>query len=56
MWQPDELQAIAHEIAAGRFTVAPRGRSGLPEKINLAARESAGFAFWLAMQRVKCAA
>jgi hypothetical protein len=31
-WTPAELEAITYEIRAGRYTVIPRGRSGLPER------------------------
>jgi hypothetical protein len=55
-WLPAELAAIAYEIRAGRFTIAPRGRSGLPEKISASVWEAARFSFWLALQRVKAAA
>jgi hypothetical protein len=31
-WTPAELEAIAYEIRAGRYTVMPRGRSGWPDR------------------------
>jgi hypothetical protein len=53
---PAEIAAIGYELAAGRFTVAPRGRSGLPERVDLGAVESARIAFWIALHRVRTAA
>jgi hypothetical protein len=54
-WLPAELQAIAYELAAGRFVVIRRGRSGLPES-STATWDAARFAFYIAMQKVKRAA
>jgi transposase-like protein len=55
-WTAAELGAIEYELAAGRFTVAPRGRSGLPERVALGTVESARIAFYIALQRVRAAA
>jgi hypothetical protein len=55
-WTAAELGAIEYELAAGRFTVVTRGRSGLPERVGLGAVESARIAFWIALHRVRAAA
>jgi hypothetical protein len=53
-WTGPELAAIAVEIASGRVTQAPCGRSGLPET-NVAAWRGASFAFVVAMKRLHAA-
>jgi hypothetical protein len=55
-WLLTELEAISYELAAGRFTVAPRGRSGLPERVPAAVWNAGHYVFWLAMQKVQRAA
>jgi hypothetical protein len=55
-WTAPELAAIEQALQAGRFTVAPRGRSGLPERHDHRNRQAASFAFVIAMSRVRRAA
>jgi hypothetical protein len=55
-WTAAERRAIAVEVAAGRVMVAPRGRSGLPERPSRQDWTAAGVAFHRAMRRLREAA
>jgi len=50
-WTPPEIEAITHELVAGRFQRVRKGHSGLPERMTVRDYQAASIAFHAALRR-----